>query len=69
VLNVNQSIRFERVDARGTDEGAKLERALRLADFLIDCDMALGVNLVGIETEFGLDVDRHFSYALAAALY
>jgi hypothetical protein len=59
VLNVNQAVVAERVDARGTDERAKLDGAVSFAHIMIDRNMALGVNLVGVETEFGFDVYWH----------
>ncbi len=59
VLDVNQAVVAECVDARGTDERAKFDRAFRLAHVMVDRDMAFGVNLIGIETEFRFDVDGH----------
>jgi hypothetical protein len=58
-FGVNQPICFQCVDARGTDPRTKSQLALCLADFLIECDMACGVNLKDIETELGFDIDGH----------
>ncbi len=64
MLDVNQAVVAERVDARGTDERAELDAAFRLADIVVDRDMALGVNLVSVETEFRFDVDGHYNLYL-----
>jgi hypothetical protein len=72
VLDVNQAVVAERVNARGTDERAELDRAFGSAHVVVDRDMTLGINLVSVETEFGFDVDWHrtsvhvcdFSHAL-----
>ena len=59
VLDVNQAVVAERVNARGTDERAELDRTFCFAHVMIDRDMTFGVNLVSVETEFRFDVDGH----------
>ena len=56
VFDVNQFVRAERVHARRADECAELCFALGLTHFVINFDMALGVNLEDVEAEFGFDV-------------
>ncbi len=59
MLDVNQAIVAQRINARGANERAEFEFALRLADLMIDRDVALCINLVRIDAEFGFDVDWH----------
>ncbi len=59
VLDVNQSVFTKRIDARRANERAEFDLALRLADLMIDRDVALCINLVRIDAEFGFDVDWH----------
>lgn len=66
MLDVNQAIRAERINARWTDEGAELDRAFRPANVMIDFDVALRVNLVRIDAEFGFDVNGHCNLFLSA---
>ncbi len=57
MLDVNQAVRAERINARGTNPDAELQFAFRGANFVIDFDVALSINLVRIDAEFGFDVD------------
>ena len=41
MFDVDQPVRFQRVDTRRTDKSAVLDRALASANFLIHADMAL----------------------------
>jgi len=64
VLDVNQAVRAQGVHAGRTDERAEFDLALGLAYVVIDVDMTRGVNLVGVDPQFGFDVDKH-SYLAA----
>ncbi len=68
VLDVNQAVVAERVDARGTDERAELDGAFRFTNVVVDRNMAFGVNLIGVETEFWFDVDGHYNLYLLREL-
>ena len=59
VLDVNQSVVAQRVDAGRAHKGTELDRAFRLTDIMINRDMALGINLVSVESELGFDIQRH----------
>ncbi len=62
MLYVNQPILAERVNARRADECAKFQLAFRGANFVIDFNVALSINLVSIDAEFGFDVDWHLYF-------
>ena len=59
MLDVNQAVVTERVDASGANPGAEFLLALGLANVVINADVALGINLVRVDAEFGFDVDGH----------
>ena len=66
MLNVNQAVVAERVDARGTNPGTQFQFALGFANVVIDCDVAFGINLVCVDSEFAFDVDGHCNLLLSA---
>ena len=71
MLDVDQAVVAKRVDARRADPGAQFQLALAFANGLIDADVTLGINLVGVDTEFGFDINGHgasFSQSFAALL-
>ncbi len=59
MLDVNQPVLAERVNARWTDPCAEFQFAFRGANFVIDFDMALRVNLVSVYAELGFDINCH----------
>lgn len=59
MFDVDQAVVAERVDAGRADECAEFDGAFRFAHVVVDRDMTFGVNLVGVDAEFGFDIDWH----------